>query len=137
MPIRPEHLRSPPFFSEVRVTRSLVLCVCFGDRCLSFCTFSFGHCVVCSSLIYGFWLPLWYLQTFLTKTYVSTTPQNIVKCHNIYWPSSEQIPLSEQFSGHVDSSIIDRIGLSTPVVFVLFTTVNTSSRLASCRQALA
>jgi fatty-acid desaturase len=24
---------------------------------------SFGHCVVCSSSIYGFWLPLWYLQT--------------------------------------------------------------------------
>jgi hypothetical protein len=22
---------------------------------------SFGYCVVCSSLIYGFWLPLWYL----------------------------------------------------------------------------
>jgi WD repeat-containing protein 19 len=22
--------------------------------CLSFCTFSFGHCVVCSSSIYGF-----------------------------------------------------------------------------------
>ena len=29
------------------VTRSLVLCVYFVDRCLSFCTFSFGHCVVC------------------------------------------------------------------------------------------
>jgi hypothetical protein len=27
--------------------------------------FYFGHCFVCSSLIYGFWLPLWYLQTFL------------------------------------------------------------------------
>ena len=27
---------------------------------------SCGHCVVCSSLNYGFWLPLWYLQTFLT-----------------------------------------------------------------------
>ena len=26
---------------------------------------SFGHCVVCLSLIYSFWLPLWYLQTFL------------------------------------------------------------------------
>jgi hypothetical protein len=25
---------------------------------------SFGHCVVCSS-IYGFWLPLWFLQTLL------------------------------------------------------------------------
>jgi hypothetical protein len=29
------------------------------------CTFSFGHCVVCSSSIYRFWLPLWYLQTLL------------------------------------------------------------------------
>jgi hypothetical protein len=54
-----------PGFSGVRVTRSLVLYVCFVDRCLSFCAFSFGHCVVCSSSIYGFWLPLWYLQTLL------------------------------------------------------------------------
>ena len=52
-------------FSGVRVTRSLVFCVCFVDHCLSFCTFSFEHCVVCSSSIYGFWLPLWYLQTLL------------------------------------------------------------------------
>ena len=44
-------------FRRVRVTRSLVLYVCFVDRCLSFCTFSFGHCVVCSSSIYRFWLP--------------------------------------------------------------------------------
>jgi hypothetical protein len=63
----PEHLSSPSVFSGVRVTRSLVLYVCFVDRCFSFCTFSFGHCVVCSSSIYGFWLPLWYLQTLLTK----------------------------------------------------------------------
>ena len=49
-----EHMSSPPVFSGVRVTRSLVLLVCFVDRCLSFCTFSFGHCVVCSSSIYGF-----------------------------------------------------------------------------------
>ena len=46
----PDHLSSPPVFSEVRVTPSLVLCVCFVDRYLSFCTFSFGHCVVCSSI---------------------------------------------------------------------------------------
>jgi hypothetical protein len=43
-------------------TRSLVVCVCFVDRCLSFCSCSFGHCVVCSASIYGFWLPLWYLN---------------------------------------------------------------------------
>ena len=60
----PKHLSSPPVFSGVRVTRSLVLYVCFPDRCLSFCAFSFGHCVVCSS-IYGFWFPVWYLQTLL------------------------------------------------------------------------
>jgi hypothetical protein len=28
-------------------------------------TFSFGHCVVCPSSIYGFWLPSWYLQILL------------------------------------------------------------------------
>ena len=49
--ILPEQLSSPSVFSGVRVTRSLVLCVCFVDRCLSFCTFSFGHYVVCSSSI--------------------------------------------------------------------------------------
>jgi hypothetical protein len=59
------HLSSPPVFTGVCVTRSLVLYVCFVDRCLYFCTFSFGHCVVCSSSIYEFWLPLWYLQTLL------------------------------------------------------------------------
>ena len=37
----------------------------------SFSTFSFGHCVVCSSLIYGFWLPLWYLQTLLLTIVLS------------------------------------------------------------------
>ena len=61
----PEHLSSLLVFSGVRVTRSLVLYVCFVDRCLSFCTFYFGHCVVCSSSIYGFWLPFWYFQTLL------------------------------------------------------------------------
>jgi hypothetical protein len=59
----PEHLSSPPIFSGVHATWSLVLYICFVDRCLSFCTFSFGYCVVCSSSIYGFWLPLWHLQT--------------------------------------------------------------------------
>ena len=55
--ILPEHLSSPPVLSGVCVIRSLVLCVCFVDRCLSFCTFQLGHYVVCTSSIYGFWLP--------------------------------------------------------------------------------
>ena len=35
----PEHLSSPLVFSGVHVTRSLVWCVCFVDRCLSFVLF--------------------------------------------------------------------------------------------------
>ena len=60
----PEHLCSLPVYSGIRVTQYLVLCVCFVDRCLSFCTFSLCHCGVCS-LIYWFWLLLWYHQTLL------------------------------------------------------------------------
>ena len=37
--VLPEHLSSPQVFSGVHVTWSLVLCVCFVDSCLSFCTF--------------------------------------------------------------------------------------------------
>ena len=59
----PEHLSSPPVFSRVRVTKSFVLYVCFIDRCLSFCTFSFGHCVVFFFDILILITPLCYLQT--------------------------------------------------------------------------
>jgi hypothetical protein len=69
-----------PNFSGVRVTQSLVLCVCFEDRCLSFCSFFLAimlsvllRCtdsyylfdIFCSSSMYGFLLPLWYLLFFL------------------------------------------------------------------------
>ena len=66
LPTLPEHMSSSQVFSGDRVTRSLVLYVCFVDRCLSF--YSFGHCVVCSSSIDGFWLPLWYIPTLSVKT---------------------------------------------------------------------
>ena len=52
LPTLPEYMSSPPVFSGVRVTRALVLYVCFVDRCLSFCPFSFGHCDVWSFVIY-------------------------------------------------------------------------------------
>jgi hypothetical protein len=55
-----------PVFSGTPVTGPFALYVCLVDCCFSFCTFSFRHCVVCS-LIYGFWLPLWSLQTLLSK----------------------------------------------------------------------
>jgi hypothetical protein len=30
---------------------------------------SFGHCVVCSSSLHGFWLPLWYLLAIVLSAY--------------------------------------------------------------------
>jgi hypothetical protein len=51
--------------SHCPIINSVLVIICFVDRCLSFCTFSFDYCVVCSSLIYRLWLPLWYLQTLL------------------------------------------------------------------------
>ena len=87
----PEHLSSSPVFSVIRITRSLVLCVCsFGHCvvcssvfwslcCLFFCLLaivlsvllSFGHCVVCSSSIYEFWLTLGYRQARFTFVLVN------------------------------------------------------------------
>jgi hypothetical protein len=55
-----------PVFSGTPVTGPLALYVCLVYCCFSFCTFSFRHCVV-SSLIYEFWLALWFLQTILSK----------------------------------------------------------------------
>jgi hypothetical protein len=47
-----------PVFGGVLVARSLILYVCFVDRCLSFYPFSFGHWVVCPSSIYDSDYPL-------------------------------------------------------------------------------
>ena len=60
----PEHLSSPPF-----VVGFLLLNLYIYMYVLSIvvCTFSFGHCVVCSSSIYGFSLPLRYLQALLVQ----------------------------------------------------------------------
>ena len=76
--------------------------VCWPLCCLFFCLLaivlsvllSFGHCVVCSS-IYGFWLPLWYLQTLLVIVcdmfdaviYIShNLAATIVNFRNPSWP---------------------------------------------------
>jgi hypothetical protein len=65
LPTFPGHLSSPPVFSGVRVTRSLVLYVCFVDRCLYFFFWPMCCLFFFDIVIYGFWLPLWYLQTLL------------------------------------------------------------------------
>ena len=62
----PEHLSPLPIFSGIRVTRSLVLCVCFVDRCLS-CIFFFLP--LCCLFFFDFLITsLWYLQTLPIPT---------------------------------------------------------------------
>ena len=90
-----EHLSSPPVFTGVRVTRSLVLYVCFVDRCLSFCTFSFGYCVVCSSSIYtdsDCLFGIFKLETcwIVPKKYLLLLDQNIL----LHFRSSIDRPLN-------------------------------------------
>jgi hypothetical protein len=102
----PEHLRSLPVFSRVRVPRSLVLCVCCVDRCLSLffwplcClsffdlrilitpSVSFGLCVVCPSLIYGFWLPLQYLLALVLSVLWFTDSDYLFSIFKLYFQNT-------------------------------------------------
>ena len=61
----PENMSSPPVFSWFRVTRSLVLCVYFVDRCLSFRTFLFW------SLCYLFFFDIRIMITLLVSANTS------------------------------------------------------------------
>ena len=62
----PEYLSWSPVFSGVRIARSLVFCVVF---CRSlFVLFFFLSLYFVCTLIYDFWLPLWYLR-FTTSDY--------------------------------------------------------------------
>ena len=69
VPIVEQKLSLPPVFSGVRVTRSLVLCVCFVDRCSTFCLFYFGHCGVCPSCLCQFDLYVTLLVIIKTITW--------------------------------------------------------------------
>ena len=57
LPTLPEHMSSPPVFSGVLVTRSLILYVCFVGRCLSFffwplfCLFFFDLQILITPLV--------------------------------------------------------------------------------------
>ena len=79
--IFPEHLHPPPGFNGVRVSRSLVLCVCFVNRCLFFFFWP-----LCSLSLYWFLLPLWDLQTLLTLRSTWFHPRVLVGfvCYSIF-----------------------------------------------------
>jgi hypothetical protein len=73
-------------------------CLFFFDiRLLITPLVSSGHCVVCLSSIYDFWLPLWYLQafrkaiynTFINNTFIIEVDSvNILNILGTYWKAS-------------------------------------------------
>ena len=66
-------LSSPRFLVGFVLLNFFVFCVMF---CRSlFVLFSFDHSVVWPSSIYRLWLPLWYLQTLLTKRNINKDGQ--------------------------------------------------------------
>ena len=77
-------MSSPPVFSGVRVTRSLVLYICFVDRCLSFYTFSFHHCVVCSSVFWPLCCLFFCLLAIVLSGFLSFG--HCVVCSSVFWP---------------------------------------------------
>ena len=56
---------SPPLvFGWVHIAQSVVFCVLFSGPSFVFSYFVYDNFIVCLSSIYGFWLPLCYLQMF-------------------------------------------------------------------------
>lgn len=56
-------MRTLLVLSVHRVARSLVFCTVFWRSLLVLLSFYFGQCIICLSLIFGFWLHLWFLHT--------------------------------------------------------------------------
>ena len=88
----PENLSSLPLFSGVRDTWSLVLCVCFVDRCLYFCTF---------------W-PLCYLFFFDLRILISLLVSSSYSCRYVLFsPETQRIKLFMLMLSHLFLAYIE------------------------------
>ena len=60
----------------------------FALRLLVTSLVSFGHCIVCPSLLYGFWLPvpLWYLLAIVLFVLLCFTASGYRYLFGIFWP---------------------------------------------------
>jgi hypothetical protein len=78
-----EHLSSSTVFSGDRVTRSLVLCVCFVDRCLSFCPFM---AIVLSVLRFTYSdYPFGIFKLFFLTKYTMNASCALIDIYVVYW----------------------------------------------------
>jgi hypothetical protein len=106
----------------VRVTWSLVFCVVL---CRSLFDPFVLHCNVCS-LIYGFWLSVWYLQTFSFRLcmriitllrYSLSVPFLLAIILSVLWITASH------YLCHLRTFLIDDIGYCQMTKFYLFSVV--------------
>jgi len=63
-------------FSGVSIAQALISCEVLCRSLFVFLSLSFDHCVFFPSSIYGVWLPLWCLQTFLNHWFCRIREHN-------------------------------------------------------------
>ena len=114
-------LEFTPVFSGVCVTRSLTLCVCFIDRCLSFCTFFFW--ALCCLFFFDLRIlitSLWYLQALLT--YIKPLIRDQMKkksYHYVITVPNFNRKINRRNWGHIDSLSIHIYNVMTAHSIVL------------------
>jgi hypothetical protein len=69
---------------------------CRSYRCLSFCPYSFGHCVVCSCSTCGFSLPLWYLLAIVLSVLVLLVARTDNTMPKIYQRGNEKPQVQQE-----------------------------------------
>lgn len=81
--------RVHPGFSAARVTQSLDFWAVLNSSMFVIGPFSLGHYIVYNSAIYGLWLLLWYLLTFIFRIDAHDVV-NIIKQYLISWWSGKK-----------------------------------------------
>jgi hypothetical protein len=89
----PEHLSSLAIFTGVRVTRSLVVYVCFADRRLSFCAFVLLAIVVSypCSIFKLFFYHIW-ITNYQNVLYIVVCPFSFGHCAVCPWFANADYP---------------------------------------------
>ena len=103
--------------------RKLVLIVIFWRSLFVFLYLFFGHCLVSSSSIWGFWLPLWYRQTLLNKV---TWPGHctITNCIAQYLQTFRNKTKRYFNSTRINFHTKDRICINMKYLFTIHRTLN-------------
>jgi hypothetical protein len=96
---------------------------------------SFDHCVVCPSLTYGFWLPLWYLLAIVLSVLLWLTASDYP--FDIFWPlcmfySSRSFPHSRLITGFV-TRLTQRVPLVEHELLILLEQISSSPVFSGVR----